>query len=273
MPLIFDQNHPPQPEDKDLKWAIGATKRTTFVWTIAPPGTEFTDPSSATEDYYLSIFKWADPFWSALDIRIDEDFISFLRNGHRRKEFNEEFQGQDYDYVRAPGNARQRPLPLGNHVISICLAAGIVLEKPRGSFTLRADWLSKSAWQQIDAVTEALQQYLETVQVPREQIVNHPRYVAKREQANRYAENQLISYVETIWKKANVSQMDDIPSGELFRDLIWDKLIGQTPRFYDDSGRQLSPEEVEKEAGNMVRWAWMEVRREIAAEHKKDDPK
>ena len=112
---------------------------------VVPPGTESMSIESfhPTEDYYFSIFKWTEPLQSALDIKIDEDFIYFLRDGHTRKEFNKYYQGYDNDYLKAPSKAPNQPLPLGNHVISVCLAAGIIQKKPASRFFLRADWLQK----------------------------------------------------------------------------------------------------------------------------------
>ena len=167
-----------------LKWAIGETGRTSFVWTLAPPGTHFLvdykingkieSQRHISEDYFFSIFRWSNNLDSTLSIKIDDDFISFLRDGHSRKDYNRYYYGKDQE-----NKWSKRPIPLGNHVISVCTAAGFLCEKPKGRFTLRADLLEKAEWQQMDAVIEEFQQYLEKVQVPRYEIEQHPRYEEK----------------------------------------------------------------------------------------------
>jgi hypothetical protein len=263
-------------EAENLKWAIGETGRTTFVWTIAPPGTEFTERSCPVEDYYLSIFKWTVPLWSALDIMIDEDFIFYLRDNHTRKDFNNYFTGVDNDYLKAPRNVRKRPLPVGNHVISICLAAGILQKNRQSRFSLRDDLLEKETWQQIDAVTEALQNYLEKVQVPRELITANQRYLEKQNQQVRYEDNQLMRDINKIWNEAKVSQMKDIPADENLRDLIRKKLmdedfvpsLSKVPSdlmfMFRHSTRPWTEEENEQFSRWHVREAWKDVRKDIS---------
>lgn len=251
MMLIFDQYRPTHPGDKDLNWAVGETGRTSFVWTITPKWTEFNGRYDLVEDHYFCIFKWTDPLWSALDIMIDEDFILFLRDSHSRKQYNQYYQGQDFDYLMAPPGVEERPLPLGNHVISVCMAAGILQEKPKGCFSLRADWSNKPRWQLIDAVTEALQNYLEQEKVTREQIENHPRYLEKKAMSDRHFDKILNRYVKMIWDKADVSQMNDIPHSDLFCDLIKKRLKGNMP-----TGSK-------KEARRIVRETWKKVRNDI----------
>ena len=252
MMLSFDQCWPMKPGDKDLNWAVGETGRTSFMWTITPKWTQFNGRYDLVEDNFFCIFKWTVPLWSALDIMIDEDFILFLRDAQTRKLYNQYYQGQDFDYIMAPPGIAERPLPLGNHVLSVCLAAGILHENPKGRFSLRADWLGKERWQQIDAVTEALQTYLEKVKVPREQIETNPDYLHKKDMSDRYWDKILNRYVEMIWNKANVSQMDDIPDSKLFCDLIKKRLKGHTPTRNKAEARWI------------VRDTWGKVRNDIS---------
>ena len=262
MMLQFDCFRPTRPGEKDLKWAIGETGRTSFVWTIAPPGTEFGNSYGPVEDYYLSIFKWTDPLWSALDIRIDEDFIIFLEDSHSRKEYNQEFLGEDFDYLKAPhiSDDDERPLPLGNHVISICMGAGILCEKPRRHFSLGAGFLRKPMVQQIDEAVEALQKYLDTVQVSRAEIENHPRYLEKRAQHDRFWEKEENRDIERAWRLADISKMKDIPQNQILLDMIKKKVRS----YISVAGGPANQEE----AGDLVRYAWGEVRSKILAAQK-----
>ena len=263
-------------DDTDLKWAIGNTRRTSFVWTIAPPGTMFYDCPLPVEDFYLSIFKWTLPLWSALDIRIDEIFISFLRENHTRKEFNDYFTGFDNDYFKAPRNVKKRPLPLGNHVISICLAAGILQENRQRRFSLREDRLEKETWRQVDAVAKALQQYLAEVEVSREQIENRDEYKKKKEQWARYLDTRSKRGMNKIWNEANVAQMKNFPANTIFRELIQEKLmdedffpsLSEIPPALEgilcSRSRPLTEEEREEYARWHVREAWKKVQDDIS---------
>ena len=231
MPLNFCRRI--TPDDPDLKWAIGKTGRVEFMWTIIPPGTEFAVEDDLADDCYFSIFKWTYPLWSALDIRIDGRFISYLRAGHSRREFNRHYQGRDYDYLKAPGSVSERPLPLGNHVISVCQAAGILLQKNRAGFFLSLP--DDCRGNEIDAVRNALQNYLDNKKVPRDQIEHFCRYDEKKSQWENYKNRQSKKNMEQIWKKADVPRMKDIPADETLRERIRQRLMDSHKSRIDDA--------------------------------------
>ena len=195
MLLVFD-------DDNDLKWAVGATGRTTFVWTLAPPGTKFWDSGTfLSETSYLSIFKWTYPLWSAYDIAIDAGFIEFLQIPHTRKEYNLEFRGEDFDsesYMLFRRN-KAHSLPLGNHVIAICQAAGILERETSGCFRLKPAFTRrKRQFETVDSVLAHLQQYLEKVQISRAEVEQRPKYREKMEKAcaslDRSERNKILRY-------------------------------------------------------------------------------
>lgn len=273
-------------ENPDLQWAIGKTGRTEFMWTIVPPGTPFFTEEDFADGYYFSIFKWTYPLWSALDIRINRFFISYLQGGHSRKEFNNKYQGRDYDYLKARRNILENPLPLGNHVISVCQAAGILRKnETRFYFALPDDCRGN----ETDAVRNLLQDYLRNKEISREQINNFYRYEEKKSQWNDYVNEKSKENMEQIWKKANVSQMKDIPADKDLCERIRQRLIDSHKSRIEDavlnpehrlitgtladleldfssSIRNLRNEAIKEAARDYVRCAWADVIRTAAAE-------
>ena len=117
-------------KSNDLRWAVGKTARTSFVWTLTPPGTRFCNGAwpVVSEIRGFSIFKWAHPLISAIDVPIDELFIAFLKAPHTRKEYKREFLGTDSEAesFRFFRGLTASPLPPGNHSIALGKAARIL---------------------------------------------------------------------------------------------------------------------------------------------------
>ena len=176
MYLDFDDSQ------NNLMWALGKTGRTSFFWTIAPPGTKFQHSGDNYEFdiYHLSIFKWNSYLlWSSLDIELDDVFAAFLKYPHARKDYNGEYQGEDFSSLYYTNT-----LPLGNHVIALCQAAGLLEQLRSRHFCLKENVVRRTLSETAAQIRKLLLEYLDRVKVPREEIETHPRRLAKKMQDN-----------------------------------------------------------------------------------------